>query len=298
MKKYISILIVFVIIALAGCRNEKEDVKQTTEWFKATVIEVNNTGVLAQPVETASERSSGDRVDVPNKDGIELQVGDIIAIEYDGSILETYPLQLGEVYSITLVERAKPDSSGEEKDNLSAKQKEVPSKEEVLAIRAEVLSGMSKEEIERLKENIKVANQQMENAYLNDNIFEKLKDVTSLYWNYFDEKGDIQTGFGPDGTPVMEYNRFDAENFIDLMEDMKKSVKNKKLQADMQKIIDETALAAETHDAEHAYNIFQLLHDMDYYLLRYGPEDVGKYVQDTSMISKYYGVLSVYSSED
>lgn len=298
MKKYISILIVFVIIALAGCRNEKEDVKQTTEWFKATVIEVNNTGVLAQPVETASERSSGDRVDVPNKDGIELQVGDIIAIEYDGSILETYPLQLGEVYSITLVERAKPDSAGEEKDNLSAKQKEVPSKEEVLAIRAEVLSGMSKEEIERLKENIKVANQQMENAYLNDNIFEKLKDVTSLYWNYFDEKGDIQTGFGPDGTPVMEYNRFDAENFIDLMEDMKKSVKNEKLQADMQKIIDETALAAETHDAEHAYNIFQLLHDMDYYLLRYGPEDVGKYVQDTSMISKYYGVLSVYSSED
>ena len=35
-------------------------------------------------------------------------------------------------------------------------------------------------------------------------------------------------------------------------------------------------------------------HDMDYYLLRYGPEDVGTYVQDPSFICKYYGVLSVY----
>ena len=42
-----------------------------------------------------------------------------------------------------------------------------------------------------VKENIKVANQRMESAYLNENIFEKLEDTESLYWNYFDEKGDI-----------------------------------------------------------------------------------------------------------
>lgn len=53
-------------------------------------------------------------------------------------------------------------------------------------------------------------------------------------------------------------------------------------------------LAAETHEVEYAIIIYKLLHDMDYYLLRYGLEDVGKYVRDSSIISKYYGVLSVY----
>ena len=72
------------------------------------------------------------------------------------------------------------------------------------------------------------------------------------------------------------------------------TVKNEKLREDLQQIMDETALAAETHEVEHAILIYQLLHDMDYYLLRYGLEDVGKYVRDTSLISRYYGVLAVY----
>ena len=193
-----------------------------------------------------------------------------------------------------------------------------PTKEEVLAAREQALEGMTEEEAERLKENIKVANLRMESAYLYEDIFGKLEDPESLYWNYFDEKGDIQVGwsyqgsfremretmerenlsadefYAKYGTPVVAYNRFDAENFMELFQEMKQSIKNDKLKADLQKIIDETALAAQTHEMEHAYNIYQLLHDMDYYLLRYGPEDVGKYVQDASTISKYYGVLSVY----
>ena len=193
-----------------------------------------------------------------------------------------------------------------------------PTKEEVLAARDRVLEGMSAEETERLKENIKVANLQMESAYLNDNIFKELEDTESLYWKYFDEKGEIQTGWVYDGgypemksvmeeenlsqeefysqygTPVTVYNRFDAGNFMELLEEMKDIVKDEKLQKDLQQIIDETTLAAETHEMEHAYNIYRLLHDMDYYLLRYGPEDVGKYVKDASTISTYYGVLSVY----
>ena len=193
-----------------------------------------------------------------------------------------------------------------------------PTKEEVYAMRAQVLEGMSEEEIERLTENIKVANQRMESAYLNDNIFEKLEDSESLLWNYFDEKGDIQVGwtyegdyyemrdimkseniseeefYAQYGTPETVYNRFDAENFIELLEEMKGTVKNEKLQTDLQQMIDETALAAETHEMEYAYHVYELLHDMDYYLLRYGLEDVGKYVQDVSTLAKYYGVLSVY----
>ena len=92
----------------------------------------------------------------------------------------------------------------------------------------------------------------------------------------------------------MVYNRFNAENFMELMGEMKELVQNEKLKDDLQQLIDETSLAAESHEMEHASNIYKLLHDMDYYLLRYGLEDVGKYVQDTSTIAKYYGALSVY----
>lgn len=196
----------------------------------------------------------------------------------------------------------------------------VPSKEEVFAMRETVLEGMSDEEIERLTENIKVANLRLESAYLYDNIFDKLSDKDSLYWNYFDQKGDIQIGWTYDGsysemkaimedegisqskfyekygTPIMQYNRFDATNFINLIQDMQKSVHNEMLIADLQQLIDLTGLAAETHEMEYANEIYKILHDLDYFLLRYGIEDVGKYMQDGSVVSKYYGVLNAYGA--
>lgn len=52
--------------------------------------------------------------------------------------------------------------------------------------------------------------------------------------------------------------------------------------------------AEETHNVEYIENIYKIVHDMDYFLLRYGPEDVGKYTKDSSMLTKYYGVLNVY----
>ena len=56
-----------------------------------------------------------------------------------------------------------------------------PTKEEVLAMRALVLEGMSEKEIERLTENIKIANNKMENGYLYDNLFGRLEDKNDLY---------------------------------------------------------------------------------------------------------------------
>lgn len=198
---------------------------------------------------------------------------------------------------------------------------QVPSKEKVLAMRELVLEGMTEEEIERLTENIKVANLQLESAYLNDDIFEKLSDKDSLYWNYFEQKGDIQIGWSYDGNysdikkimneegiskdefygkygePVIQYNRFDAVNFIDLIQDMQNSVQNEMLIADLQQLIDLTSLAAETHEMEYANEIYKILHDLDYFLLRYGVEDVGKYTTDISIVSTYYGVLEIYKTD-
>lgn len=134
----------------------------------------------------------------------------------------------------------------------------------------------------------------------------------------FEEEGDIQIEWSYEGdekkmketmeeenlsqeefyalyaAPLMASNRFHGERFMELLEEMKGTVKDEKLQKDLQQIIDETALAVQTHEMEHAFRIYQLLHDMDYYLLRYGPEAVEKDARDTSQISQYYGVLSVY----
>ena len=169
-----------------------------------------------------------------------------------------------------------------------------PSKEAVEAAREQALSGMTQEAAARLKENIKVANQTMEHAHLNDNLFKKLSDPENLYWNYVDQKGDIQIGVTADGEAVMAYNRFDADNFVELMEDMKKDVRNKELISCIDQLILNMQTAKETHDVSYVEAIYQQLHDMDYYLLRHGPTDVAIYVKDASLIGTYYGTLPFY----
>lgn len=196
----------------------------------------------------------------------------------------------------------------------------LPTLEEVKEARRLALDGMTEEEISRLTENIKVANLAMEGAYLNDNIFERLKDKEDLYWNYVDQEGDIQIGWAYDGTykdirairdeenltldefylkygtPVTAYNRFDAENFVDLMEDMQTSIQNEELSNCLDLLIQYMEEAAKTHEVEPMVNIYKLLHDMDYYLLRHGPTDVLPYVEDGSLIGTYYGTLSFYDN--
>ncbi|MGN0425991.1 MAG: hypothetical protein ACI4FY_11795 [Acetatifactor sp.] len=196
-----------------------------------------------------------------------------------------------------------------------------PEREDVLAAREKALEGMSDEEIARLRENIKTANLAMERAYLDDNLFEKLSKKDNPYWQYFDQKGEIQLGwwynhgifpkesimyvegiteeeFAERYTePGIVYNRFDADNFIALIADMQASVRNEELKTDLQQLIDLTRLAKLTHEMEYANAIYKILHDMDYFLLRYGIDDVLPFVKNGSTIAKYYGVLCIYGAE-
>lgn len=219
--------------------------------------------------------------------------------------------------------RVAPVQSEETEDNTEAAEQteetvKRPSKEEVMAMREAVEEGMSEEEISRITENIKVANSVLERAYLYEDLSKRLADPEDLAWNYIDQKGDIQVGWtlygAPDydassgltygeyqekyQEPVMTYNRFDADNFIDLMTEMRDSLKTELLKEDFDHLIDYTKLAKDTHDAEYINEIYHILHDMDYFLFRYGIEDVGKYVKDTSTVGKYYGALSVYSETE
>lgn len=231
--------------------------------------------------------------------------------------------------SLTPVEAAAGDSAGgadldaSGPEELAAVEEEafVPSEEEVLAAREQALTGMTQEQAQRLAANVRIANGVLENQYLYNNIFGKLEDPDSLYWNYFDQTGEFQVGWAYSGELDMEeacerenltedefYAKYgarvvtasdwDADAFAALMDELRETVQNEALRADLQYIIDETRLAKETHMMEHANNIYKTLHDLDYFLFRYGPTiDKGKdtWIQDKSTVSKYYGMLTVYS---
>ncbi len=90
-----------------------------------------------------------------------------------------------------------------------------------------------------------------------------------------------------------------ACDFADLIADIRETVHDEGLRADLQFIIDQTLQAADNHSMACANELYKTLHDMDYFLLRYGPAiDEGKpdqWIQDKSTVEKFYGMLSCYS---
>lgn len=216
-------------------------------------------------------------------------------------------------------DRAAQEGRDEKNADASADGKEpfLPSEDEVLEARRLALEGMSGQEIEKLTSTIKHVNIYLEQQYMEYNLFEQLSDPEGLYWNYFHQTGEIQIGWAYDGdidmeavcqqehlseeefyaqygTPVMATNYYDADAFVSLVEELKEPVQNEALSADLQDIIDLTELAKQSHVMEYVNCMYKKIHDLDYFLLRYGPTDVGPYVRDDSTISKYYGTLSIF----
>lgn len=78
--------------------------------FQATVIEINNDTILVKPVDGSLELDSSDQFILSNEDHLALQIDDLIEIDYNGEIMESYPAQLGEVYDIAVIKRAEADA--------------------------------------------------------------------------------------------------------------------------------------------------------------------------------------------
>ena len=189
-----------------------------------------------------------------------------------------------------------------------------PSKNQVLEKRAECLEGMSDEDISRLTSVIKNTNLSLEYNCMFYNLFSKLSDPKSLEWNEIDYTGEILIGYAFDdgmdydessgmsyeeycekyGQKVVDYNEKDGEYFINLMSEIKDTIKNDKLSKDFDTMIEDMRQAKNTHDVQYIIDIYHIAHDMDYYLLRYGSENMAGYVQDMSTVNTYYGALEVY----
>ena len=90
-------------IQLDGANAEPKTILQ------AKLIEIHDGYFLVEPVEDSSELSSASRIEVPMKNmepSPEPRVGDILEIEYDGQLLETYPARISNPYSIKVIEEA------------------------------------------------------------------------------------------------------------------------------------------------------------------------------------------------
>lgn len=193
----------------------------------------------------------------------------------------------------------------------------IPTAEQVLAARERVLAGMTQEQVLRLKRVVREANLWWEHQYFYANIFGLLEDPDGLYWNCFEKTGEIQIGWAYDGnldkdavcreenltedqfyakygTQVVTENRHTADDFVAILDELMESVRDESLRSALWYVREEARLAKEQHSVEHADNEYRALHDLDYFLLRYGPTDVGPYVIDDSTVAEYYGTLSIY----
>lgn len=91
MKKIMLIILGISIMLMLGCQQETFEFKGVIDYFEGTSVVVK---VLEEDV-----ASSSDLIWVyVGEDGVEkLKEGDTIVVEYDGTIMESYPAQVNEI---------------------------------------------------------------------------------------------------------------------------------------------------------------------------------------------------------
>ena len=112
MKRQLLLILTMSLILLAtacgtSSGGESKVGGDETVTFQATIIEIQDDCYLVEPVEGSAELNSADRITIPMTNmepSPEPEVGDVLEIEYDGSIAESYPAQITKVYSIRVAE--------------------------------------------------------------------------------------------------------------------------------------------------------------------------------------------------
>ena len=110
MKKHLLLILILSLI-LTACGTSSGDGESEvggdeTVTFQATILEIQDGYYLVEPVEGSAELNSADQITIPMinmNPSPEPEVGDVLEIEYDGSIAESYPAQIVNVYSIRIV---------------------------------------------------------------------------------------------------------------------------------------------------------------------------------------------------
>ncbi len=99
--KLVICCVITITFLVSGCSEQKEEIS-----FIASVLEVDQSSLLVEPAEGSAEMGSADRITahlgeaiVEDKEGNEVditavEVGDKVAIFYDGTVAESDPAQV------------------------------------------------------------------------------------------------------------------------------------------------------------------------------------------------------------
>ena len=99
-------VIVYVEVENVEVRISEESIPDSVT-FEAEILEIHEGYFLVEPVVGSWELNSADKIEIPMKNmspSPEPVVGDILKIEYDGQLQETYPAKISNPYSISVVE--------------------------------------------------------------------------------------------------------------------------------------------------------------------------------------------------
>ncbi len=102
----LATMICIAMFALAGCNQSINDIIDNKPNVTGIVEELRDNHIIIR-LDTMQGYSEGTLCEIPlnveYKDSYtNMVVGDEIVVYYDGEIMETYPLQIGTVYAITL----------------------------------------------------------------------------------------------------------------------------------------------------------------------------------------------------
>ena len=110
MKRWIAIFLALVgIFALFGCSAEEKGSDAPKFYFTAEVVQENENTYLIEITDkensgiTPGEQTYLTKAEVTGSGITQLAKGDVVRVVFDGNVMETYPLQLGEVYSVALL---------------------------------------------------------------------------------------------------------------------------------------------------------------------------------------------------
>lgn len=112
-KQLLLILALGFILTAAACgmssgSGELKVGEDEAATFQATILEIHDGYYLVESTEESTELNSVDQITIPMTNinlSPEPEVGDVLEIEYDGSIAESYPAQIANVYGIRVVEQ-------------------------------------------------------------------------------------------------------------------------------------------------------------------------------------------------
>lgn len=210
-------------------------------------------------------------------------------------------------------------SEADTQENIQETSIPAPEKSTWEVMRKTALSGMTDDEIETLTSTIKKRNEALERRLTYENYEIALSNSSSLLWNEFMSTGEVQIGWFVDqnvlddpvtknmtkdelyqkyGEPIVTDNEYDGHSFISEMTELKNTVQNDELKKDFDHMIELMQSAMENRTVNDIMEIHKILHDMDYYLLRYAPDLYHGYTRDRSSLNKYYGSLYFYQNTE